>query len=213
MGVLAAVGFALCMGGVMLFREPLLERHIEYKTGYRCDIGKVVMDPRRSMLELRDMTIWNKAPYPEGPLAQVRRLRAEWHPGASRHFPKRLRLLELELDSLTVIRRSGNHFNVLEFVEALVDAWGSPPERHQPEDPEHALHIEEVWVLWDQLIAVEAESSEGKRMEVLLEYEASHSDVTRIHEVSDPAIQVARKHVDRFYMFSYLMDALRNLFR
>ena len=131
----------------------------------------------------------------------------------SQQFPKQLRLLEVELDTLTLIRLDGNRFNILYFVEALVQAWGSDADLESENTTREPLHIEECWLLWDTLVALDEEVEGGKRMEVLVEYEAHHENVSRIRDITDPAIKTAKDEVDTFYFFNYLGDSLRSLLK
>ena len=216
-GVFGGLAVALCVGGFFLFRKMLLERYVERELGYPCEIGQFEFNAGKSMVELRDVVIWNIDPYPVLPLAKVRRFRLEWDPTLSKEFPRQLRLLEIELDELTLVRLDGNKFNILDFVEAVIKAWGSGPAESGVEanvagtPTASALHIDECWLLWDYLVALDQEVKGGKRMEVLVEYEGYHKDVTSIREITDPAIKVAKGEVDGFYFFNYVGDSLRAL--
>ena len=224
--VMVGVVVALVMAGVLLFRRTFLERYLEKATGYPWQVESFDLDPRCSMIELHGVTVGNIAPYPQMPLAKVRRIRLEWDPSASQQFPRRLRLLEIEVDQLTLIRLDGNRFNVLSFVEALVRAWGSEPTPTRSASAEVAeggakpqpgarvrdsLLIDECWLIWDTLIALDEEAKGEKRKEVLIHYEGYQKNVSRIREITDPAIKVAKEEVDTFYFFNYLGDSIRGL--
>lgn len=201
-------------GGFFLFRGTLLERYIEKELGYPCDVTEFDLDPGRALIELRDVVIWNNDPYPKIPLAKIRRFRMEWDPAFSKQFPRKLRLLEVELDELTLVRLDGNQFNILEFVEAIIKAWGAESTGPRPEGSQASgLLIDECWLFLDTLIALDQEVKGGKRMEVLVEYEDYQRNVTRIRQITDPAIKIAKDEVNGFYFFNYFGDALRALIR
>jgi hypothetical protein len=204
--VLTGVLAVIVTIGIMMFRRPVLEQYLQDKTGYTCTIGSIDFDPKISLIELHNLTIWNKDPYPHVPLGEVRRVRLEWNPLQLPYFPKKLRLLEIEVQSITLIRLDGNRFNILDFVEAVKNAWGR-------DSGETSLNIDESWIQWDYIIALDAEKKDGKRMEVLIDYEGNHQHVTRIRELTDPPMELAKAQVDGFYFFNYLGDRIMSLLR
>ena len=204
--VLSLVLGVLTMIGVMLFRQPMLERYLREKTGYICTIGSFDFDPKASYFELHDVTVWNRDPFPHVPLGEVRRVRLEWRPGDWGEFPCKLKLLDLDIRSITIIRLNGNRFNVLDFVEAVDRAWGGES------DTPASLQIDVSRISWDYVVTLDEEKA-GRRMEVLLEYKGEHHNVTRLAEITDPPMDLAKSEVDGFYFFNYLGDSIKNLLR
>jgi hypothetical protein len=77
---LLSVGVALLVIGVLLFRKTFLERYFEKMTHFECTIDHFDFKPEIAMIEMHDIIIWNRHPYPREPLAKVRRARLEWNP-------------------------------------------------------------------------------------------------------------------------------------
>ena len=204
--ILSLVMGVLAMLGLMLFRQPMLERYLREKTGYICTIGSFDFDPKASYIELHNVTIWNRDPFPHVPLGKVTRARLEWNPTDWGTFPRKLKLLDLDVQSITIIRLNGNRFNILDFVEAVDRAWGSKSDAPTP------LQIEESRICWDYVVTLDEEKA-GRRMELLLEYKGEHHHVTRLAEITDPPMELAKSEVDGFFFFNYLGDSLKNLLR
>lgn len=197
-----------------MFKDQFLARYFTSKTGYFCEIKGFDLNPLKSMIELHDVTIWNVDPYPKIPLAEVKRIRVEWDFRESFRLPRKLRLLEIEIDELTLIRLDGNQFNIPGFVEAIIRAWESSPETSDSvTSGSGVVEIGECWLYWDYLIAMDEEVKSGKRMEVLLDYEEYLQNVSRIHEITDPAIKTAKDQVESFYFFNYMGDSIRSLLK
>ena len=204
--LLIAVLGILAILGMMLFRQSMLERYLYKKTGYTCTIEGFDFDPKGSYLELHNVTIWNHDPYPHTPLSEVRRVRLEWAPAEFPDFPSKLKLFDIDVQSITVIRLNGNRFNILDFVEAIDRAWGGD------DNASSSLRIDECRVRWDYVITLD-EEKDGRRMELLLEYSGEHQNVTRLTQITDPPMELAKSKVEGFYFFNYFEDSVRNLFR
>ena len=205
--VLTAVLGILVLTGIMLFRQTMLERYLFEKTGYTCTMESFDFNPKAAYLELHHVTIWNHDPYPHTPLSEVRRVRLEWNPADFPNFPSKLKLLDIDIQSITVIRLNGNRFNILDFVEAVDRAWGGD------DTPSSSLQIDESRIRWDYVITLDEEKKNGRRMELLLDYFGEHRNVTMLTQITDPPMELAKSKVDGFYFFNYLEDSISNLFR
>lgn len=204
--VMTSILVGLLVLGFSLFRKTMLERYFTEKTGYVCEVESFDFDPWVSLVELHNLKIYNKEPFPNIPLGEIRCIRLEWDPSEIRYFPKHLRLLEIEIQSLTLIRLEGNQFNILDFVEDIVSVWGNKSDVSQ-------LRIDECWVSWDYIVTLDDEHRNKKRMELLLEYEGFHQNVTSIREITDPPMALAKGEVDGFYFFNYITDSVKGLLK
>jgi hypothetical protein len=206
--ILGCVALGLLYGGSHLFGARLLERYFTGKTGYPCSIETMRWNPWKGMLQLEGVTVSNLDPYPPGVLSRITRIRAEWHPWKTIDFPHFLRLLEVEVDFIHVVRIRGNRFNVYEFGDTLGTAWARPAGV-----PAKPMLIDEVWIYWEYLIATDREDPSARRVELLMDYEARHLQVDHVPEfTTGPAVE-ARKRLRGFYMFRVLGDGIRDVFR
>lgn len=199
LGLLIFVGF-------LLFRRPVLERYFEKKTGYECQIEGFDLDLRDASIELSGIEIFNVAPFPRIPLGKIRRARLEWETIETGSFPKLLNLLDIEIESITVIRLDGNEFNFYGFVEALVQAWGQS-------SGGTPLQIKACSLRVDSLIAIDEEREEEKKLIVQMDYFWEGENIASVREITDPAMEIAKEEVDRFYLVNYVKDGIKGFFR
>ncbi|MCG8527716.1 MAG: hypothetical protein MI748_15145 [Opitutales bacterium] len=204
-GTLLFLLWSIIFLGVLLFRKPALENYFYKKTGYTCTISDFEFEPRSASIVLHDVVIWNKHPFPSKPLGELSRVRLDWNILNTHKFPKKLRLLEVEIERLTVIRADGNRFNVIDFVEAIVQAWGKGSGRTK-------LAIDECHVQWDYIVTEDSESKKGKRMELLMDYDAYHTNVESIRDLTNPPMLLAKDKIDGFYFFNFLNDKIESVF-
>jgi hypothetical protein len=155
---------------------------------------------------LGEVVIREKAPFPDEPILQVRCLRVEWDLKDTPLFPRKLRLLEVEIESATLIRMKGNRFNVDRFADVMLTVWG-----RRPQESPRPFRIEEAWICLDRLSAMTHASPDYRRAHFDLAYERFHEEVGSIRELTAPLENESREKVKRFFLFPYLGDAFRSV--